>query len=73
MSPWGDDWWQTGVIAATVANAFRAKRKAFKVKDFIPVEYKPIVRQSDEQIMSTLDSFFAARSARAKQVKQDET
>lgn len=59
IEPWGDDWDQSAIIAATVANAMRSKGRAAKKDDFRPV-YKRMSRQDEAEIESTLLQFFKA-------------
>ncbi len=56
IEPWGDDWDQAAIIAATTANAMRNKGKAAKLEDFRPV-YKRRRQQSDEEVAEALMSF----------------
>jgi len=57
IEPWGDDWDQAAVIAATTANSMRSKGRAAKKDDFRPV-YKRRSRQSEEEIEATILAFF---------------
>jgi hypothetical protein len=57
IEPWGDDWDQAAMIAATTANSMRSKGRAAKKDDFRPV-YKRRGRQSDAEITTTLEAFF---------------
>jgi hypothetical protein len=57
IEPWGDDWDQSAIIAATVANSMRSKGRALKKDDFRPV-YKRRSRQTDDEIATTLRAFF---------------
>lgn len=59
IDPWGDDWDQAAVIAATMANSMRTKGRAAKKDDFRPV-YKRRNRQSDADIEATILAFFEA-------------
>lgn len=48
LEPLSDEWLQTGILAATIANAHRTKGKSFKATDFMPVA-KSKAQSPDEQ------------------------
>ena len=64
--PWGDEWLQTGTITAAVVNSnpYRKKKRGIKPTDVMPGG-RSRRWQSDDEIRSGLDSFFAARKASA--------
>lgn len=57
IEPWGDDWDQAAMVAATMANSMRSKGKAAKLTDFRP-QYTRRSGQSEAEIEATLKQFF---------------
>jgi len=57
MHPWGDDWDQAAIIAASICNRLQ-KRGNLTLDDFRPT-YKR--KQSQSEIQETIHSFFIGR------------
>lgn len=69
IEPWGEDRadLRAGIVAATVANAYRARGPALKPGDFMPVFDKPRQQTQAEQL--ALFKHFAAMHNAAQALK----
>lgn len=64
IQPFGDDWKQAGVIAATVSNSAMRKGRAAKWQDFCP-QYRRRPQSAEDQ-WAALEMFAKVHNARIK-------
>lgn len=62
VEPFGDDWDQAAMVAATVSNSMRTKGRAARLHEFRPRALRRARVMSDEQQMSVLAAFAAAHN-----------
>jgi len=66
LRPWGDDWLQSGIIAAAAASHPRLKRQP-RVEHFMPKMHRP--RMSNNEIAASLAPLVAMAKKNAGQRK----